>query len=62
MKVRDKVIVTCTQGNEYEGTLTNISDYREPAMKYGVELDGLEGEDLVFVPEHAIKLKEEQHD
>ena len=58
MKVRDIVIVTGIDGKEYTGILVNISEYREPSMKYGVDLDDYPDDDMVFVPEHAIKLKE----
>lgn len=50
--IRTKVIVRDATGTKFEGTIVNINDYREPDMKYAVDL-GLE--DLVFVGEESIE-------
>lgn len=55
---RARVIVTDAFGTKYKGTVVNVSDYREPSMKYAVELDiGLD--DYVFVGEDQIILYKE---
>lgn len=56
-KARDRVRVRDTFGNWHSGTVVNVSDYREPSMKYAVDLDDYK-EDLVFVPASAL-VKEE---
>lgn len=51
-KVKDKVIVKDYKGNEYKGEIVNISDYREPSMKYAIYIDGFD--DYVFVGDNLI--------
>lgn len=46
------VIVVDNFGNEYKGVIVNVSDYREPSMKYAVDI-GLD--DFVFVGESSIR-------
>ena len=48
LKVRDRVLVKDRQGNKWLGTIININDYREPSMKYCVDLDEYD-KDYVFV-------------
>lgn len=50
-----KVIVTDAIGQKFNGKVVNISDYREPCMKYAVDI-GLD--DVVFVGEKSIHLTE----
>ena len=54
--IRMKVLVRDAAGTKFEGTIVSINDYREPDMKYAVDL-GLE--DLVFVGEESIEPFEE---
>lgn len=51
-KPRDRVLVNI-YGILYPGTVVNVSDYREPSMKYAVDLDAYK-DDLMFVPESAL--------
>ena len=59
LKVRDRVLVKDRQGNKWLGTIININDYREPSMKYCVDLDEYD-EDYVFVGEKDIELAGEK--
>lgn len=53
-KVKDKVEVLNSQGNRIaDGIIININDYREPHMKYAVDIVGFA--DAVFVGEWQIK-------
>lgn len=56
IKVRDRVIVTDSKGKEWHGAVANISDYREPSMKYAVWLDGY-NTDYVFVGDESIRME-----
>lgn len=60
IKVRDRVIVADGKGKEWHGTVANISDYREPSMKYAVWLDEYDA-DYVFVGDESIR-KEADND
>ena len=46
-----KAVVVDNFGNEYEGVVENVSDYREPSMKYAVDIGW---DDFVFVGENSI--------
>lgn len=46
------VIVVDNFGNEYKGVVVNVSDYREPSMKYAVDIGW---DDFVFVGESSIR-------
>ena len=59
LKVRDIVLVKDRQGNKWLGTIININDYREPSMKYCVDLDEYD-EEYVFVGEKDIELAGEK--
>lgn len=50
-----KVVVVDNLGNEYEGVIENVSDYREPSMKYAVDIGW---DDFVFVGEESIHATE----
>lgn len=52
--VRDRVIITDDSENEHTGTVVNISDYREPSMRYAVDLDDYK-DDFVFVSDERIR-------
>ena len=60
MNVRDRVLVKDKQGNKWIGTIININDFREPHMKYCIDLDEYEI-DYVFVGENDIELLKEQN-
>ena len=53
-KVKDRVRIRDAVGSWHSGTIVNISDYREPSMKYAVALDDYAA-DYVFVPEYALQ-------
>lgn len=52
-----KVIVVDNFGNKYEGIIENVSDYREPNMKYAVDVGW---DDFVFVGERSIHPTEQE--
>ena len=54
-----KVLVRDNSDKEWEGTIVNISDYREPSMKYAVDLGF---DDYVFVGEERIRVCEGESD
>ena len=54
-KVNDKVIVIDERGNEFEGEIVNINDYREAWYKYAIYVEGFD--DYVFVGENRIVRK-----
>lgn len=57
-KVNDKVVVKDFQGKEWNGVVVNVSDYREPDLKYAIALDDYT-DDYVFVGDKQIvKIKE----
>ena len=49
--VGTKVVVTDALGRKFDGEVVNINDYREPCMKYAVDIDA---DDVVFVGEESI--------
>ena len=52
-KVGDRVIVLA----KFHGSIVNISDYREPSMKYCIDLDEYK-DDYVFVGEKELTAEE----
>lgn len=46
LEVRQKVLVKDKTGRLFPGQIVNISEYREPSMKYAVDIGA---DDLVFV-------------
>lgn len=58
MKVKDRVLVKDKQGKKWLGTIININPFREPSMRYCVDLDDYD-EDVVFVGEKDLELVEE---
>lgn len=55
-KIRERVFVSDRNGKEFEGKVVNINDFREPDMKYAVDI-GLD--DVVFVGRDSIRLEGE---
>lgn len=57
LKVRDRVIILDKNGiAKAEGTIVNINDFREPSMKYAVDVDGYT-EDFLFFGEERLLIK-----
>lgn len=54
IKVMDRVVITANNGQKFHGRVANINDFREPSMKYAVDVDGYD-EDVVFVGEDRIE-------
>lgn len=52
---RMKVIVTDALGKKFNGEVVSVSDYREPCMKYAVDIGF---DDYVFVGEESIEATE----
>ena len=52
-KVGDRVIVL----GKFHGRIVNINDYREPSMKYCIDLDEYK-DDYVFVGEKELTVEE----
>ncbi|QOV08395.1 hypothetical protein Kirov_196 [Bacillus phage Kirov] len=53
-KVRDKVEVLNRKGKKVaEGVIYNINDFREPSLKYAVDVEGFS--DFVFVGEEQLR-------
>ena len=52
--VGTRVIVTDVARTEFSGNLININEYREPSLRYCVELDDFA--DLVFVGRNQIRV------
>ena len=53
-KVGDKYILHSSNGMDYDIEVVNVSDYREPDMKYGVDVydgNGIYAGDIMFVGE-----------
>ena len=58
MKVNDRVLVKDNQGTKWLETIININDYREPSMRYCVDLDDY-AEEYIFVGDDNIELAED---
>lgn len=56
-KVKDEVIVA----NKFVGVIVNINEFREPSIKYAIDIEGYD-EDVVFVGEEDIELLEAKDD
>ncbi|MEI2465053.1 hypothetical protein [Niallia taxi] len=57
LQVKDRVfIIDKDSNNVAEGTIININDFREPNMKYAVDVDGYT-EDLLFFGESQLLIK-----
>lgn len=52
-KVGDRVLVKIG-GTKIPGTIVNINDYREPFMKYAIDLDDYKV-DYIFVGENILE-------
>ena len=54
VKVGDKYILHSSNGMDYSIKVINVSDYREPSMKYGIDMydgNGTYAGDVLFVGE-----------
>ena len=54
IKIGDKYILHSSNGMDYSIEVVNINDYREPDMKYGVDIydgNGVYAGDVTFVGE-----------
>jgi len=61
-KVQDKVEIVNEKGEKLaEGVIYNVNDFREPSMKYAVDIEGFS--DFVFVGESQLRpvKKEVEH-
>ena len=57
LEVNQKVLVRDYKGSLFPGKIVNINEYREPSMKYAVDIGA---DDLVFVGRNnIISCKEE---
>lgn len=55
VKVGDKYVLHSSNGMDYSIKVINVSDYREPSMKYGVDVydgNGAYAGDVLFVGEN----------
>ena len=60
MQVRDRVTILDANGNSLaNGTIVNINDFREPSMKYAVDVDGYD-EDVLFFGSKQLTKKQEE--
>lgn len=57
MKVGDRVLVMDNNHIYHKGTIYNINKFREPSMRYAIDLDDYD-EDLIFVGLGRIKKME----
>ena len=54
IKVGDKYILHSSNGMDYSIKVVNVNDYREPSMKYGIDVydgNGTYAGDVLFVGE-----------
>ena len=57
-KVRDKFILHSSNGMDYNIEVINVNNFREPDMKYGVEVydgNGIYAGDVMFVGESFLR-------
>lgn len=52
--INDRVVVKDSLGNEHHGSIINISNYREPCMKFAIDLDDYK-DDYMFVGEQQMR-------
>ena len=57
MKVKDRVYVKDQKGKKWIGTIININPFREPSMRYCIDLDDYD-KDFVFVGKERLELVE----
>lgn len=56
-KVGDKFILHSADGNKYHIEVVNVNDYREPAMRYAVDIsngNGVYADDVMFVSDDLL--------
>lgn len=51
---RDKVLIEDINGKLYKATIINVNEFREPCMKYVVELDEYSDMGDLFIGEDSI--------
>lgn len=57
LKVRDSVTIIDKNGNPVaEGIIIGINDFREPSMKYAVDVEGYD-DDILFLGESQLVKK-----
>lgn len=57
-QVSDRVLITDENGSPVaEGTIVNVNDFREPSLKYAVDVDGYM-DDVLFFGDSKLKKKE----
>ena len=56
-KVGDKFVLHSADGKKYNIEVVNVSDYREPAMRYAVDISneyGVYADDVMFVSDDLL--------
>lgn len=56
-KVGDKYILHAADGKKYHIEVVNVNEYREPAMRYAVDVcneDGVYADDVMFVSDELL--------
>jgi len=64
-KVGDKYILHSTNGMDYNIEIVNVNDFREPDMKYGVDVydgNGTYAGDVMFVSDNFLAKCEKVND
>lgn len=54
IKVRDKFVLHSSNGMDYDIEVVSVNDYREPSLKYGIDVydgNGAYAGDVMFVGE-----------
>ena len=54
IKVRDKFVLHSSNGMDYDIEVVSVNDYREPSLKYGIDVydgNGTYAGDVMFVGE-----------
>lgn len=65
IKVGDKYILHSTNGMDYNIEVVNVNDFREPSLKYGVDVydsNGTYAGDVMFVGEDFLSKCERVND
>ena len=53
IKIDDIVLVSDLNGKKYKGRVVSINEFREPSMRYGIDVDGFN--DVIFIGEKFIE-------
>jgi len=63
LKVSDRVWITDSTGMEVaEGTIINVNDFREPELKFAVDVEGYTEDVLFFGEDSLIKQEENKNE